>query len=150
MLLQWLFLQIERYELKLHVHWKIKLLRVLYWNYLLDSIENNTKQTTVIISDRFLCVQWQTIPTRSVLVRWLQLQVYLWGCWKGRLQMLEQVSQSHRILVFWLLDCKKKILSQKFIIHKQVFGMSLKEGILFIFFLTLYHWGYDVSDRLSN
>lgn len=117
MLLQWLFLQIERYELKLRVHWKIKLLRVLYWNYLLDSIENNTKQTTVINSDRFLCVQWQTIPTRAVLVRWLQLQVYLWGCWKGRLQMLEQVSQSHRILVFWLLDCKKKILSLKFIIH---------------------------------
>lgn len=58
--------------------------------------------------------------------------------------------QSLWILVFWLLDCKKKILSQKFIIHKQVFGMSLKEGILFIFFLTLYHWGYDVSDGLSN
>lgn len=57
--------------------------------------------------------------------------------------------QSHRILVFWLLDCKKKILSLKFI-YKQVFGKSLKEGILFIFFFTLYHWGYDVSDGLSN
>lgn len=60
------------------------------------------------------------------------------------------VSQSLWILVFWLLDCKKKILSLKFIIHKQTFCMCLKEGILFIFFLTLYHWGYDVSDRLSN
>lgn len=147
MLLQWLFLQIERYELKLRVHWKIKLLRDLYWNYMLDSIEITLNKLLWLFLIDF-CVyngkQYQQGQS------WYDGCSYKCTCEdaeKGVYRCLSRsVSQSHRILVFWLLDCKLKVYYS----YKQTFCMSLKEGILFIFFLTLYHWGFDVSDGLSN
>lgn len=47
------------------------------------------------------------------------------------------VSQTHRILGFWLLDCKKKILSLKFIIHinKHFAWVWKRESYLFSFSL---------------
>lgn len=123
-------------------------LRDLNWNCM--SIDNNTIHQLLWIFLIDFCVyngkQYQQGQS------WYDGCSYKCTCEdaeKGVYRCLSRsVSLDTCILIVRLQE--KNIILKVYYSYKQTFCMSLKEGILFIFFLTLYHWGYDVSDGLSN